>query len=381
MSEFKFPHLNVPAIVHGGARAGCECGSSRVVGGPHKNHRVVLTTGVLPEFTFPNVTTTPVAEVQFSQMLIAEQEPRNKMSAAPCTGLSGVGLPSRFGRLGVSKPPTSGLVDSLGESLCPFLEPPAPPQYDAVLGSPNPASPFNSLQWGLAFLDAISWAYPIIYNVKYFLNALNNLPSSLQGPLWKFNDEFFDGETMGRGSLQFWFGDRTPTKIQKVRAVINGMLKPLITAPFIRFRNNWTTHPQWSEQWVKDGALTCGAFWAGEKFLNGHHTIWFCAEWPAKNIYERWSNIMHELTHAAGTTHQCSSICLDPPKGDMCVNSKSCDTTGSSQALLQASDFTKLFKNSGTFTNFIWCFFRAHTEHKCYPLSVADFGPGGQKVP
>lgn len=262
----------------------------------------------------------------------------------------------------------------LPSGLCDFL--PAPEyKFSGNFSKPDPGSPHNTLKWASAFIEGLSWANVILHNIKYFLNFVNNLAPSKRSVWWSLNDDFFDEETQGRGSAEFWFGPPTQSTLNSVRWVIAEMTRRITITP-VYFTNNWSTHPNWSDLVFRDQIKACTPYWGWMKTINGVKTIFLCPNWAGFNIHQRWSNIAHELTHVAGRSHECDISCKDAPCGSV----SKCDGGVSSHALVTAGKIDVAVKNSQTYTNWFWCFYRAHTTHYCYPLSLSDFGPGGTKT-
>lgn len=345
----------------------------------------------MSEFRFPPIK--PTSTITFKNRCGNSHTPKTLIAATPevrfdrklgshvqmpeC-GFRGFGdsRSMRSTNLGQPEVDPSFLIKDLGDSKCPFVQPPKLAPSNVSFSQPHPATSYNGAQWSSALAEAMAWTNTILHNIIYYLNWVSSLVFPWdRAKAWNYNDDFYESETQGYGSPRSWFGPvnslEAPsfTTLNTVKTVFASMVQPIITGtPKIIFSNNWTTNSSYNaSQAFRDKVKNCSVLWGFSR--PSVNTMWLCPEWPGLNIYKRWTNIGHELTHYAGRTHQCSTLCFDPDAANPCPQGLgACERGPSCRALVSVGDYQKALKNSMSYTNFVWCFFRAHSEVKCYPL-------------
>lgn len=244
--------------------------------------------------------------------------------------------------------------------------------------------------WWNKFEEAAEVYNVVISNVFWFMNyiLLVGKTDKEREKLWKHNG---DVSYKGVGcSLETYFGKYNVARFVDVFVAIKRMRDRIYDwyHPYmLRITNDMSDYPsrkdytpaQMLKRWE-----TCD-FWGSTqtvKYLDSHKNvaytqkvIYLCKSWSKFNIEQRWSNIMHEMTHAANVgPHMCSTDCK--ASGTACEGGWRCDGLQACLDLVKADNWAVIKTNSQTYTGWILAFFYAvMVRGKCWPHWVYSYPP------
>ncbi len=186
-------------------------------------------------------------------------------------------------------------------------------------------------------------------------------------------------------SLEAHFGSYSVDKFLQVFLAIKRMCERAhsvsVPQPLL-ISNDITKSPDFAEDPddVWKGWIDCGYWGRTENLPGGVKAIFFCKKWSDFNLTARWTNIMHEMTHAANVGgHVCSFDCKAsgdsscPLLEDKIVRWR-CNGVQATKDLVAKKRWDILLVNSDTYTGWISRFWKViELGGHCWPKKVFEF--------
>lgn len=269
---------------------------------------------------------------------------------------------TRSGKIHVMKPTPRGCTSLQVECLV------TPPYGPCGILDFDDCASGDEATWKCKVAEAVLHASRIYYTALRYVDHIESQPPSIRSQLWRKNEAFTFSfsDNMVPGDAHFWFGPYSSERASAIRKVLTRATNKVLGlgAGLIRYTCSYDDHPS---EAGKARLEKCEAWGSTYGDINGQRVIYLCREWHTFNFIQRWSNLVHELTHVGGVGH-----CFECPYGAECGDVQKCDDWPTHQAIAAAQAWD--YAAAGTYAYTAWLYGIGRAEEAGFCLPTSDLG-------
>lgn len=215
--------------------------------------------------------------------------------------------------------------------------------------------------WEGKFLEAYDMEQRVAIAINRTLTYMYYASEKERKSIWELNDPIYEGQALKPSSFKFWFGPYSDNSFLKVFFKYDRMYRH---KDIVKVTNDWSNYPGTPGKGWND----CSGLWGANNFVppNNERWVWLCGKWTGLSVRQRWTNLMHELSHVK---HKCNvaCCCCDQPDIACGNNGCRCDSAKSARALIVNNLIAVALENNANYDVFADRFAEGLSTGICWP--------------